>query len=66
MDSELVIKWMNKDYRLKKEHIKPLFDKANKLAQRFEGIKYFHHSREANLAKRADGLAQSKYDEHNR
>jgi ribonuclease HI len=65
MDSELVVKWMNKDYRLKKEHIKPLFDKANDLAQRFEGIKYFHHSREARLAKRADGLAQAKYEEHN-
>jgi ribonuclease HI len=65
MDSELVVKWMNKDYRLKKEHIKPLFDKANDLAQRFESIKYFHHSREAELAKRVDKLAHANYEEHN-
>ncbi len=65
MDSELVVKWMNKVYRLRKEHIKPLFDKANDLAQRFEDVKYFHHSREAGLAKRADKLAHAKYDEHN-
>jgi len=65
MDSELVVKWMNKEYRLKKEHIKPLFDKANDLAQRFEGVKYFHHSRESELAKRADKLARAKYEKHN-
>ncbi len=65
MDSELVIKWMNKVYRLRKEHIKPLFDKANDLAQRFKGVKYFHHSRETGLAKRADKLAHAKYEEYN-
>lgn len=66
MDSELVVKWMNRDYRLKKEHIKPLFDKANELAQRFESIKFFHHLRETRLAKRADKLAQAKFEEHNK
>ena len=66
MDSELVIKWMNKDYRLKKEHIKPLFDKANELSQRFEGVAYFHHSRDTELAKRVDRLAHSEYKKHNR
>lgn len=64
MDSELVVKWMNKVYRLKKEHIKPLFDKACSLAQRFDGVTYFHHPREATLAKRADSLAQAEYMKH--
>ena len=65
MDSELVVKWMNKIYRLKKDHIKPLFDKANDLAQRFSSVKYFHHSRETELAKRADSLAHTEYERHN-
>jgi len=65
MDSELVIKWMNRDYRLKKEHIKPLFDKAYELAQRFESVAYFHHSRDTKLAKRVDKLAHMEYEKHN-
>ena len=65
MDSDLVVKWMNKAYKLKKEHIKPLFDRANELAQRFERVEYYHHSRDAPLAKRADAVAAAKYREHN-
>jgi ribonuclease HI len=66
MDSDLVVKWMNKEYKLKKEHIKPLFDRANELAQRFADVEYYHHSRDCYLAKRADGLASAKYKEHNK
>ena len=66
MDSDLVVKWMNKVYKLKKEHIKPLFDRANELAQRFASVEYYHHSRDCDLARRADALACAKYQEHNK
>lgn len=62
MDSELVINWMTGKYRMKKEHIRPLFDEAKKNAQRFNGVEYFHHSRETELGKHADRLARQEYD----
>ncbi len=61
MDSELVIKWMKGEYRLKKEHIRPLFDEAKKKEQRFRSVEYFHHTREAKNAKRVDALAEMEY-----
>lgn len=61
MDSELVIKWMNGDYRMKKEHIRPLFDEAKKYSQRFNSVEYFHHHRETELAKRADKIAEEEF-----
>ena len=62
MDSELVIKWMIGEYRMKKEHIRPLFDEAKKYAQRFKEVEYYHHNRESKLAKRADNLAKQEYE----
>jgi len=64
MDSELVIKWMNKEYRLKKQHIKPLYDQAYTLSQRFTNVKYHHHSRDSVFAKRADRIAEIEYKKH--
>jgi ribonuclease HI len=64
MDSELVIKWMNGEYRMKKEHIRPLFDEAKKYAQRFKNVEYFHHSRETELARRADKIAEEEFKKH--
>jgi ribonuclease HI len=66
MDSDLVVKWMNKQYRLKKEHIKPLYDQACTLLQRFTSIKIFHHSRDSELAKRADRIAATEYKKHHK
>lgn len=64
MDSELVIKWMRGEYRLKKPHIRPLFDQAKIKADRFKNVEYFHHDREAPLAKRAHALAKAEYEKH--
>ncbi|MCJ7804694.1 ribonuclease HI family protein, partial [Patescibacteria group bacterium] len=64
MDSELVINWMNGKYRMKKEHIRPLFDEAKKNAQRFNSVEYFHHSRNTALGIRANKLADKEYKEH--
>jgi len=62
-DSELVIRWMTGEYRLKKAHIKPLFDEAKKLENRFKNVKYLHHSRNSSLGQKVDKLAQQAYKE---
>jgi len=64
MDSELVVKWMNKEYKLHRQHIKPLYDQATSLSQRFASIKYYHHSRETEFAKRVDKIADNEYKKH--
>ena len=65
MDSQLVVRWMNGEYRIKKDHIKPLFDEAKKYEQRFkDGVTYIHHSRDSVLGKRADKLAHDAYAEY--
>ncbi len=61
MDSELVINWMNGKYRLKKDHIKPLFDEAKKNANRFNSVEYFQQSRTTTLGIRVDQLAEAEY-----
>jgi len=64
MDSELVIKWMRGEYRMRKEHIRPLFDEAKKYEQRFKGVEYIHHPRTSNLAKKAHKLSKEAYSEN--
>lgn len=64
MDSELVVKWMNKEFKLHQAHIKPLYDQATLLSQRFTSIKYYHHSRETEFAKKADKIADNEYKKH--
>ena len=66
MDSELVVKWMNKEYRLKKKHIKLLYDQACALSRRFTDIKYYHHSSESKFAKRVDRIAETEYRKHHK
>jgi ribonuclease HI len=61
MDSELVVKWMNKEYKLHQPHIN---DQATSLSQRFASIKCYHHSRESEFAKRADRIADTEYKKH--
>jgi len=66
MDSELVIKWMNKEYKLHQDHIKPIYDEANLKAQRFINVQYFHHPRTTQHAQRADKLAKAEFDKYNK
>ncbi|MBU2590968.1 MAG: ribonuclease HI family protein [Nitrospinota bacterium] len=65
LDSKLVVGWMNKKFKMTKEHIKPLFDEANKLASRFKLVTFVHHSRDNALAKRADHIAKKEYKKYN-
>ncbi len=64
MDSELVIIWMNKEYRLKSQHIKPLYDRACALSQRFANVKCYHHSSESEFARKAHKIAETEYKKH--
>jgi ribonuclease HI len=62
-DSDLVIRWMKGDYRLRKQHIKSLFDEAKKLENRFKNVEYLHQPRGSRLVQRVDELAQEAYKE---
>lgn len=56
-DSELMIKQLRGEYRVKKAHLRPLYDWAVKLAGRFEQVRWEHVRRELNAA--ADDLAKA-------
>lgn len=62
-DSELVVKQMNKKYKVKDPDIKILFDKANDLLQNINSFKIIHVPREENL--KADKLANNALKELN-
>ena len=64
MDSELAVKQLNGEYRVKSENMKPLYDEVKKLEARFARVQYFHHSRTALLARRADQLARGEHKKH--
>lgn len=60
MDSELVVRQMKGEYRVKNEGLKPLFMEAQRLSRRFKSFKIVHVRREAN--KDADRLANQAMD----
>jgi ribonuclease HI len=59
-DSELVVKQLNGQYRVKHPGLKPLYLKASLLLKRFPAVKVVHIRREYN--KIADGLANDAMD----
>jgi len=59
-DSELMIKQLRGEYKVKNANIKPLFMKVIELAKNFKTITYTHVRREQN--KRADQLANLALD----
>ena len=54
-DSELMFRQLTGKYKVKNEHLKPLFEQANELASSFERVEIQHVMREKN--KDADRLA---------
>jgi len=60
LDSELVVKQLNREYKMKNEGLKPLFIKVNNLISKFSSVKFFHISREKN--KPADKLVNKELD----
>ena len=60
-DSELMVKQMNGDYRVKNVDLLPLYREASDLASRFKGTVKFQHVRRA-LNSRADALCNEALD----
>jgi ribonuclease HI len=60
-DSELIIKQMRGEYRVKNEGLKDLYAQATQLADEFESVRYEHNLRERNsLADRLANLAMDR------
>lgn len=63
-DSELLIKQLKGQYRVKSPGLKPLFDQAKQLISRFKSVKLTHIRRELNSE--ADRLANQGIDQAGR
>lgn len=60
LDSELVVKQMRREYKVKNKDLAPLFIKAYNLSMSFKSIEFVHVRREKNKA--ADALANLAMD----
>ena len=60
-DSELLVKQMNGEYRVKNEDLRNLYEEAQGLLRRFRGVQISHVRREQN--KRADELCNIALDD---
>ena len=60
-DSELLVKHMRGEYKVKSADLKPLFERAKKMSQSFASFRIDHIYREQN--KEADALANEAMDE---
>jgi ribonuclease HI len=59
-DSELLVKQMNGEYRVKDQGLKPLYEQAKRLASRFDSVTIRHIPRSQNV--RADRLYNAALD----
>jgi ribonuclease HI len=62
LDSELVVKQLLGEYKVKNPHLIPLFLKVQKLQENFKKIKYQHVSREDKFQILADELLNEELD----
>jgi ribonuclease HI len=60
-DSELLVKQMRGQYKVKSEDLRPLFERAQKMSKAFESFRIEHVYREQN--READALANEALDE---
>lgn len=60
-DSELLVKQMQGQYKVKSDDLRPLFERAKKMSQAFESFRIDHVYREQN--READALANEALDE---
>jgi ribonuclease HI len=61
-DSELIVKQVNGEYRVKNEGLAPLYNNVKALTHKFKKLEIFYISRDNNKA--ADSLANRGIDEH--
>ena len=62
LDSELVVKQLLGEYKVRNENILPLFLKVQKIQERFKKIKYAHVPRTDNFQKIVDELLNNELD----
>ncbi|MBN2585381.1 ribonuclease HI family protein [Patescibacteria group bacterium] len=60
MDSELIVRQLNGEYKVKNKELKPLFAKAKELAAKFGRVIFRHIPREQNVV--ADSLVNKTLD----
>lgn len=60
LDSELIVKQLLGEYKVKNYKLLPLFLKVQKLQENFKTIKYLHVSREDNFQQTVDGLLNNE------
>lgn len=60
MDSELIVKQLNGEYRVRNRDLQPLYSRARELIQRFGEVRIVHVPREENA--HADRLANQAID----
>ena len=58
LDSELIVKQLIGEYRVKNENLIPVFLEVQKLQENFDKIKYLHVSRWNNFQQMADNLVK--------
>lgn len=62
LDSELVVKQLLGEYKVRNQNILPLFLKVQKLQEKFKSIKYQHVPRENNFQTVVDELLNDELD----
>lgn len=62
LDSELVVKQMLGEYRIRDEALKELYLRAKQLEKKFRAVRYVHHPRTHPEMKRADKLVNQALD----
>jgi ribonuclease HI len=60
-DSELLVRQMNGQYRIKNKALKEYFDKAKSFEGRYKKVTYFHHEGTSPLGRVADQHAEQIY-----
>ena len=63
LDSELVVKQLRGEYKLKNYNMQKLFDQVRKIEQGFQHVSYTHLRREEDGMRRADQLVNLALDE---
>jgi ribonuclease HI len=61
-DSELLVRQLNGAYKVKAEHLRPLYLEASRRLRAFPGVRILHVGREEN--RKADLLANLAIDQH--
>ena len=64
MDSELVIKQMRGEYRVKSPNIRKLHEDAKAMSSLIPNVKFTHVKRENPMVSRADALLNAEMDRH--